>query len=204
MSAGCTVTPGFENLIKGLRNLPGLGHRSAERIALYLLVENPECLDEFIETLRIAGTSVRACALCGSLAEGESCAICCDDEREDGKICVVERVPDLFAIERSGAYHGRYHVLHGKLSPIRGVGPDKLNFETLRNRIEKGEVKELILAIANDVEGEATCHYLVEEIVGERDVRVSRIGFGIPSGTGVTYADEVTLRSALDARRDFS
>lgn len=204
MPAGLNVTPGFKNLLKGLKNLPGLGHRSAERIALYLLVENPNCLHEFVETLRIAGNSVRACALCGNLAEGESCAICCDEERENGKVCVVERVPDLFAIERSGAYRGRYHVLHGKLSPIRGVGPDLLNFESLRSRIEKGEVKEIILAIANDVEGEATCHYLVEEIVGAREIHTSRIGFGIPSGTGVTYADEVTLRSALDARRDFA
>tara|TARA_B100000959_G_C14703152_1_gene509626 strand:- start:19 stop:615 length:597 start_codon:yes stop_codon:yes gene_type:complete len=198
------VTSGFENLLKDLKGLPGLGHRSAERIALHLLVENPEFLNEFIETLRVAGASVRACNICGNLAEGDMCAICLDEEREAEKVCVVERVPDLFAVERSGAYRGRYHVLHGKLSPIRGVGPEKLNFESLRRQIEKGEVKELILAISNDVEGEATCHYLVEEIVGERDIRVSRIGFGIPSGTGVTYADDVTLRSALDARRDFS
>ena len=198
------MTPGFENLLKGLKSLPGLGHRSAERIALYLLVEKPEGLDDLIEILRTEGTSARACSICGNLSEDETCSICGDKEREDGKICVVERVPDLFAIERSGAYRGRYHVLHGKLSPIRGIGPEKLNFASLRTRIEKGEVNELILAIANDIEGEATCHYLSEEIVGDGNVQVSRIGFGIPSGSGVTYADEVTLRSALDARRDFS
>jgi recombination protein RecR len=198
------MTPGFENLLKGLKSLPGLGHRSAERIALHLLVEKPEGLDDLIDILRTAGATARACSICGNLSEDDTCSICADEEREVGGICIVERVPDLFAIERSGAYRGRYHVLHGKLSPIRGIGPEKLNFASLRNRIEKGEVNELILAIANDIEGEATCHYLSEEIVGDRDIKLSRIGFGIPSGSGVTYADEVTLRSALDARRDFS
>jgi len=198
------MTPGFENLLKGLKSLPGLGHRSAERIALHLLVEKPEGLVDLIEILRAAGTSARACSICGNLSEDKTCSICEDEEREEGKVCVVERVPDLFALERSGAYRGRYHVLHGKLSPIRGISPEKLNFASLKARIEKGEVNELILAIANDIEGEATCHYLSEEVVGNREVQVSRIGFGIPSGSGVTYADEVSLRSALEARRDFS
>ena len=198
------MTPGFESLLKGLKSLPGLGHRSAERIALHLLVEKPEVLVDLLEILRTSGISAKACSICGNLSEDETCSICSDEGREEGKVCVVERVPDLFALERSGAYRGRYHVLHGKLSPIRGIGPEKLNFASLRTRIEKGEVNELILAIANDIEGEATCHYLSEEIVVDRDIQVSRIGFGIPSGSGVTYADEVTLRSALDARRDFS
>jgi recombination protein RecR len=198
------MTPGFESLLKGLKSLPGLGHRSAERIALHLLVEKPEVLVDLLEILRTSGISAKACSICGNLSEDETCSICSDEGREEGKVCVVERVPDLFALERSGAYRGRYHVLHGKLSPIRGIGPEKLNFASLRTRIEKGEVNELILAIANDIEGEATCHYLSEEIVGDGQVQVSRIGFGIPSGSGVTYADEVTLRSALDARRVFS
>ena len=116
----------------------------------------------------------------------------------------MERVPDLFAIERSGAYRGLYHVLQGKLSPIRGIGPDSLNLSGLAFRLDKEEVKEVILAIANDLEGEATCHYLVDQIIGDREILVSRIGFGIPSGAGVTFADETTLRSALEARRGFS
>jgi len=198
------VTPRFEELLRQLKKLPGLGHRSAERIALHLLVEKPETLDELVQTMQDTGSSVRSCITCGNLTESDVCTICADSEREKSRICLVERVPDLFAIERSGAYRGLYHVLQGKLSPIRGIGPDSLNLSSLAFRLDKEEVKEVILAIANDLEGEATCHYLVDQIIGDREILVSRIGFGIPSGAGVTFADETTLRSALEARRGFS
>jgi len=198
------VTPRFEELLRQLKKLPGLGHRSAERIALHLLVEKPETLDELVQTIKDTGLSVRSCITCGNLTESDVCTICADSEREKSRICLVERVPDLFAIERSGAYRGLYHVLQGKLSPIRGIGPDSLNLSGLAFRLDKEEVKEVILAIANDLEGEATCHYIVDQIIGDRELLVSRIGFGIPSGAGVTFADETTLRSALEARRGFS
>jgi recombination protein RecR len=119
------------------------------------------------------------------------------------KICVVEHVPDLIAIERSAAWKGQYHVLHGKLSPIHGIGPEQLNLESLRKRIEVGEVQEFVLALSNDIEGQATCHYIQEEVIADRSIKVTRIGFGLPSGGGVTYADSVTLRSALDGRREY-
>ncbi len=198
------MTPRFEELLRQLKKLPGLGHRSAERIALHLLVEKPETLDELVQTMQDTGSSVRSCITCGNLTESDVCTICADSEREKSRICLVERVPDLFAIERSGAYRGLYHVLQGKLSPIRGIGPDSLNLSGLAFRLDKEEVKEVILAIANDLEGEATCHYIVDQIIGDRELLVSRIGFGIPSGAGVTFADETTLRSALEARRGFS
>ena len=198
------MTPRFEELLRQLKKLPGLGHRSAERISLHLLVEKPETLDELVQTMQDTGSSVRSCITCGNLTESDVCTICADSEREKSRICLVERVPDLFAIERSGAYRGLYHVLHGKLSPIRGIGPDSLNLSGLAFRLDKEEVKEVILAIANDLEGEATCHYIVDQIIGDRELLVSRIGFGIPSGAGVTFADETTLRSALEARRGFS
>ena len=198
------MTPRFEELLRQLKKLPGLGHRSAERIALHLLVEKPETLDELVQTIKDTGLSVRSCITCGNLTESDVCTICADSEREKSRICLVERVPDLFAIERSGAYRGLYHVLQGKLSPIRGIGPDSLNLSGLAFRLDKEEVKEVILAIANDLEGEATCHYIVDQIIGDRELLVSRIGFGIPSGAGVTFADETTLRSALEARRGFS
>ena len=198
------MTPRFEELLRQLKKLPGLGHRSAERIALHLLVEKPETLDELVQTIKDTGLSVRSCITCGNLTESDVCTICADSEREKSRICLVERVPDLFAIERSGAYRGLYHVLQGKLSPIRGFGPDSLNLSSLAFRLDKEEVKEVILAIANDLEGEATCHYIVDQIIGDRELLVSRIGFGIPSGAGVTFADETTLRSALEARRGFS
>lgn len=194
----------FETLQKHLKQLPGVGYRSAERIALHLLVEKPARLRALVDALEQAARSVRRCERCGNLAEAEQCDICADEKRDGSMVCVVEHVPDLAAIERSGAFRGRYHVLHGKLSPIHGIGPDELNLEALRRRLERGEIAELILALSNDVEGEATCHYITQQLPSDRPVSVSRIGFGLPSGGGVLYADSVTLKSALEARRSYS
>jgi recombination protein RecR len=209
------MTPAFEKLQKQLKQLPGVGYRSAERIALHLLVEKPAKLQELVKAMEEAAGSVRRCTRCGNLAEGELCEICGDERRDPSLVCVVEHVPDLVALERSGAYRGVYHVLHGKLSPIQGVAPEDLNLATLLGRIESGVVKELILALSNDVEGEATCHYLTQHLppgadgnaggmVAESAVKITRIGFGLPSGGGVLYADSVTLKSALDGRRSYS
>ena len=197
------MTPAFEKLQKQLKQLPGLGYRSSERIALHLLVEKPGQLPALVVALEEAAQAVRRCERCGNLAETEHCAICVDEKRDTSVVCVVEHVPDLVAIERSGAFRGTYHVLHGKLSPIHGVGPDDLNLAALRTRIEAGGVKELILALPNDVEGEATCHYLTEHLTTGREVKTTRIGFGLPSGGGVLYADSVTLKSALEGRRGY-
>jgi len=198
------MTPALEHLQKQLKGLPGVGYRSAERIALHLLVEKPQKLPELVSALQAAAKSVRRCAKCGNLAEEELCPICADERRATGQVCIVENVPDLAAIERSGAYRGRYHVLHGKLSPIRGVAPEDLNLGTLLERLSAGEINELILALSNDVEGEATCHFLTERLPAGGGVKVTRIGFGLPSGGGVLYADAVTLKSALEGRRDYS
>ncbi len=197
------MTPAFERLQQQLKQLPGLGFRSAERIALHLLVGKPGDLPVLVNALEEAARSVRRCTRCGNLAEGELCALCSDERRDQRIVCVVENVPDLVALERSGAYRGVYHVLHGKLSPIQGVGPADLNLSALLARARAGEVRELILALSNDVEGEATCHYLTEHLPADAGVKVTRIGFGLPSGGGVLYADSVTLKSALDARRDY-
>ena len=197
------MTPAFERLQKHLKQLPGLGFRSSERIALHLLVEKPARLPELVRALEEAAASVRRCPRCGNLAEGEACAICADERRDPGIVCVVEHVPDLVAIERSGAFRGRYHVLHGKLSPMHGVRPEDLSLAALQQRIASGEVQELILALPNDVEGEATCHFITEHLPKEPAVRTSRIGFGLPSGGGVLYADAVTLRSALEGRKGY-
>ena len=147
---------------------------------------------------------IRRCERCGNLSEDVLCAVCSDPKRDQRSVCVIEEVPDLVAIERSGSWRAAYHVLHGKLSPLRGVGPSELNMARLLARVEAGEVDELVLALSNDVEGEATCHYLQEHLPCGRGVRVTRIGFGIPSGGGVLYADSVTLKSALDSRRSFN
>ncbi len=219
------MTPAFEKLQQALKRLPGVGYRSAERIALHLLVEKPARLPELVAALEDASRIVRRCTRCGNLAEGDLCAVCADGRRDQAVVCVVEHTPDLVAMERSGAYRGVYHVLHGRLSPINGVGPDDLNWAALRGRLESGEVRELILALGNDVEGEATCHFITQQLAetagdvgGAREdgavaegegpgggaVKVSRIGFGLPSGGGVLYADAVTLRSALEGRREYS
>jgi recombination protein RecR len=197
------VTPSFDKVRQLLKMLPGMGHRSAERLALHLLVERPGKLAPLLESLQAAASAVRRCARCGSLAETELCPVCQDVRRDPAAVCVVEQVPDLMAIERSSAYRGTYHVLHGRLSPINGVGPDQLNLATFEQRLKDEPITEVVLALGNDIEGEATCHYITEAIHAIRpSIKVSRIGFGLPSGSGLTFADPATLRSALESRRD--
>jgi recombination protein RecR len=137
------------------------------------------------------------------IAAPARCEICRDPTRRAEQLCLVETVTDLLAMERAGAYRGLYHVLHGKLSPLHQVGPEDLNLTTLAARLETGTITEVVLALSNDIEGEATCHYLQETYLAGRKLAVSRIGFGLPSGSGLTYADADTLRSALDARREY-
>lgn len=199
----CSMTPAYDSLLQQLKRLPGLGYRSAERVAMHLLVEKPDAMGELLHAMTGAREAVRRCQTCGNMAESERCAVCEDERRDGSTICVVEHVPDLIAIERSSAWKAQYHVLHGKLSPIHGVGPEQLNFQSLQARIESGQVVELVLALSNDIEGQATCHYIQEELIQNRPIKVSRIGFGLPSGGGVTYADSVTLRSALEGRRTY-
>ncbi len=198
------MTNAFEKLQQALRKLPGVGYRSSERIALHLLLGKPDELEALVSALGEAKRSIRRCSRCGNLSEDDLCGVCADTRRDHRSVCVVESVPDLVAIERSGSWRCGYHVLHGKLSPLHGVGPDDLNLSSLLARIEAGEVDEIVLALPNDVEGEATCHYLQEHLPGGRSLRVTRIGFGIPSGGGVLYADSVTLKNALEGRRAFT
>lgn len=192
----------YDDLQRVLRRLPGLGYRSAERLALHLLVEQPTRMAELRAALERAERAVGRCATCGNLAEGDTCAVCAQPGRDASAVCVVERVPDLAALERSGAWRGLYHVLHGRLSPIHGIGPEQLNLAALERRLRGGTIRELILALSNEVEAEATCHYLRTTFPLE-GVRVTRIGFGLPSGGGVFFADAVTLRAALEGRRTF-
>ncbi len=209
------MSSAFDHVQKLLRQLPGLGYRSAERIALHLLVERPERLAPLVVALQEAAARLQRCSQCGNLTEvtplaggadeGEPvrCDICRDPARRAEQICLVETVTDLLALERAGAYRGLYHVLHGKLSPLHNVGPGDLNLATLRTRLDSGVVKEVVLALSNDIEGEATCHYVQETLLAGREIAVSRIGFGLPSGGGLTYADADTLRSALASKREY-
>ncbi len=199
------MTPAFDAVIDELKRLPGLGRRSAERIALHLLVEKRSQLKSLQESLSAAARTLNACPICGNLAEeGGPCPICLDPTRDASQICIVEQISDLTAVERSAAWRGRYHVLNGKLSPMKGIGPAELNLASLAKRLQDGSISEIVLALPNDIEGQATCHYIQEEIVGTQSISLSRIGFGLPSGGGVTYADSITLRSAIESRRNYS
>jgi len=197
------VTPSFERLHKHLKQLPGLGHRSAERIALHLLVRSHEFVDSFINALQEASQSVRLCNACGNLTEDSLCSICLDPKRNHSIICILAQVPELYAIEKTGSFNGSYHILHGILSPLKGIGPDLLNLKSLKTRLDSGEIEEIILALGNDVEGEATCYYIQEMLIAHLPIKVSRIGFGLPSGSAVEYADCATLKSALEGRKIF-
>lgn len=198
------MTPAYDQLVQILKKLPGLGFRSAEKVALHVLVERPEKVQELAHALVQASQEVRRCEVCGNLTEAARCSICDSEVRQKQVVCVVESIPDLVAIEKSGAYDGRYHVLFGKLSPLKGVGPEHLNLETFWPRFESEEWQEVVLALSNDLEGEATCHWLQEQIRERHpNIRVSRIGFGLPSGSALLFADGPTLKSALAGRREF-
>ncbi|OPZ74777.1 MAG: Recombination protein RecR [Verrucomicrobia bacterium ADurb.Bin474] len=195
--------PAFDNLHSTLKQLPGLGSRSAERICIHLLAERPEKLNQLMAALQEAAQEVGRCPVCGNLCQGDSCAICADLDRDDSRLCIVESVNDLIAIEKSGAWKGRYHVIHGKISPLKSIGPESLNLESLKSRLHGSDIREVLLALANDIESEATCHYIQEVILADKPIAVSRIGFGLPSGGDITYADALTLRNALESRKSF-
>ncbi len=188
----------LDALIELLAKLPGLGPRSARRAALYLLKRRERLMEPLAAALGEAAAAIRTCSLCGNLDTGEPCAICRDPEREASAICVVEDVADLWALERTRAFRGRYHVLGGTLSALDGVGPEDLTIARLLSRLERGQ--ELILALGATVEGQTTAHYIAERVAG-MGVTVSRLAQGVPIGGELDYLDDGTLTAALKARR---
>jgi len=186
-------------LTDALGRLPGIGPRSAERLALHLAQANPDAVSQLAKTMVDARGKIRLCAVCGSLTEEDPCAICADSRRDNSLICVVERPVDIFTIDKSGTFHGKFHVLGGKLSPLNGVEPEDLRIAQLEGRL--GGVKEIILALSADVEGDATSFYLAKRLAG-RGVKITRIAHGLPAGSGLEFADEVTLSRALEGRRE--
>lgn len=187
--------------MQSLKALPGLGYRSAEKIALHLLVEKPAKSEELTDRISVARQQLGPCLICGNLTDEDECNICSSEVREVERLCIVENVTDLFAMEKAGVFRGKYHILMGKLSPVRGVGPEQLNINSLQQRLENSDVEEVILALSNDMEGEATCHFIKNEVLKDSNLEVTRIGFGLPSGGGITYADENTLLNALQSRK---
>ncbi len=188
------------SLIAALSRLPGIGPRSAERLGLHLVQTDPALVTQLARALVDARQRIRTCEECGALTETNPCAVCTDSGRDAGLLCVVERATDILVLEKAGTFRGRYHVLGGRLSPVNGVGPEDLRLGELVRRLARGEVKELVLALGTDVEGDATAHYLAERFA-TASVRVTRLAAGLPAGSGLDFADELTLSRALEGRR---
>jgi recombination protein RecR len=192
--------PEIERLIQLLAKLPGLGPRSARRAALDLLKRREVLLKPLAAALTAAADTIVTCHVCGNLDSIDPCAICADPKRDAASICVVEDVADLWAIERSGAFKGRYHVLGGVLSALDGVGPEDLSIARLVERAASPEVREIILATNATVEGQTTAHYVTDRLAGTA-VQVTRLAHGLPVGGELDYLDDGTLTAALRARR---
>jgi len=184
-----------------LRRLPGIGSKTALRLAYHVLDMPAEDVRELANALLSAKEQIRVCSCCFNLCDSELCDICRDKDRDRTVVCVVEQPQDLMAMERSRGYKGLYHVLHGVLSPLDGVGPEQLKIKELLIRLQPGEIKEVIVATNSDVEGEATATYLAH-LLKPIGVTVSRIAHGLPVGGDLEYADEVTLSKALENRRN--
>lgn len=188
-------------LIEQFERLPGIGRKTAQRLAFYVLNLPREKAQQFADAITEAHDKIKKCRVCQSLTEGELCPICADSARDGSVICVVEDSQDVLAFERTREYHGLYHVLHGLISPMDGIGPDQLHIKELLARIGSGEVKEVIMATNPTVEGEATAMYLAR-LLKPMGVRVTRLAYGIPVGGNLEYADEVTLYRALEGRSE--
>lgn len=194
------VGPEIERLIALLARLPGLGPRSARRAALALVERRETLLDPLARALAQVAATVRACPVCGNFDSCEPCAICADPARDDGQLCVVADVGSLWAMERTGAFKGRYHVLGGLLSALDGIGPDDLGIESLRARVAAGHFGEIILALPATVEAQTTAHF-VQDRLAATGVRLSALAQGVPVGGELDYLDDGTLSAALKARR---
>ena len=193
--------PALENLVEQFAKLPGVGVKSAQRLAFHVLSMPEDEAAAFAQAILTAKSTIHCCPVCQNLTDGELCPVCASDSRDKTTICVVSEPRDVLSIERSREYHGVYHVLHGALSPMNRVGPDDLRIRELLSRVSQGGVREVIMATNPDTEGEATAMYL-SRLLRPLEVRVTRLAYGIPVGSQLEYADEVTLLRALEGRRE--
>ena len=193
--------PALENLVEHFAKLPGIGRKTAQRLAFYVLSLPQEEADAFAQSITQAKTAIHCCPVCQNLTEGEGpCAVCASPKRDHSLICVVADPKDVVAMERSREYPGLYHVLHGVISPMNHVGPDDIRVKELVDRVAKGDVREVIMATNPDTEGEATAMYL-SRLLKPFQVRVTRLAYGIPVGSHLEYADDATLMRALEGRQ---
>lgn len=193
-------TSDIDRLIQLLAKLPGLGPRSARRASLHLIKHRDSLMTPLARALEAAAESIVPCGICGNLDTTDPCAVCADPRRDDSVICVVEEVADLWALERTASFKGRYHVLGGVLSPLDGVGPEDLNIDGLVGRAGSEDVKEIILATGATVDGQTTAHYVTDRLA-DCEVSISALAHGIPVGGELDYLDDGTLSAALKARR---
>lgn len=191
----------IERLTKLIAKLPSLGTRSARRIVLHLLKKKESALPELIEAMQNVAENVKKCPICGNFDTVEPCAICGDISRDNEVVCIVQDVADLWAMERVGIYKGEYHVLGGVLSAIDGVTPEDLNIETLFERLQKGVIKEVILALPATIDGQITVHYLLSRL-NEFSLKITTLAQGIPIGAELDYMDDGTIQMALNARKE--
>lgn len=191
--------PSIRHLIRHLSALPGIGEKTAERLALHLVRVQKKEAEALAFGILNVKEKIRLCARCFGLSDTDVCDICANPSRDGALLCVVENVSEMIAIERSGAYYGRYHILQGVLSPMDGVGPDDIRIQELLQRVAEGEIKEVILATNTHLEGESTAIYL-SELLEDQPVRVTRIASGVPLGGDLKYVDQLTLKRAMETR----
>lgn len=196
-----SCTDSIEKLIESLTRLPGIGRRSAERIVTYILSTSRDEIKKLSEAISRVKESVRFCRICNNLSEQELCKVCQDLRRQKDIICIVEKPSDVTAIEKTGNFHGLYHVLLGSIAPLDGKGPADLKIEGLLSRIKQNNIKEIIIATDADTEGETTALYLTK-LIKPLGVKLTRIGVGIPMGSNLEYADASTLSKSLESRRE--
>lgn len=194
-------SPSIEKLVEAFEKLPSIGHKTAVRLAFHVLDQTTEETNEFINAITNAKQNLRYCSKCYNISDTDPCTICGNPKRDESLICVVEDVKDIIAMEKTHEFKGVYHVLHGSISPMNGVGPDDIKLKELLARLSKETVKEIILATNPRVEGEATAMY-ISKLVKPLGIKVTRIAHGIPVGGDLEYTDEVTLTKALEGRRE--
>jgi len=200
--AGTAATPDpIQRLVTAFHRLPGVGPKSAQRLAYHILGSSAEEAADLAEALLDVKRRIRFCSVCINITESDPCRICTDDRRDHTTLCVVEQPLDMLAIERSGGFRGLYHVLHGVLNPMDGVGPEHIHVRELVLRLQAGEVREVIMATNPSLEGEATAMY-IQRLIGPAGIRVTRLARGLPSGADLEYTDDVTLARAIEGRQE--
>lgn len=199
------IPKAVQNLIESFERLPSIGPKSAQRLTFYLLHVPQAELDQFAASLSNLKKGTLMCSICLSIDETDPCSICGDSMRDNATICVVEQPLDVFALEKAGKYKGVYHVLHGRIDPLNNLGPDEIYIRQLIERVKKGGIQEVILATNPTMEGEATAMYITKQLKAQSEnLKITRIGRGLPVGADIEYADEITLQRALEGRSDFS